>query len=125
MIRFTNAPEAYDYSYVETIHPEVAWLNVGNARAIRAVRVTDEYRWENFQAPRYGSGLYLSWTPAELKENVEAGLVEPATECGHVPTTDAPFTRFDHLWCSTECAEGWEARKRAEWGDEVFEAEVL
>lgn len=54
MIWYTNAPESYDYSYVETI----GTLKVGKTEW-RKIKVTDDYRFENFQTPRYNSGLYV------------------------------------------------------------------
>ncbi len=46
---FTNAPEAYDYSYVKTVAtlPTCSW---------RLIEVMDEMRFERFQTPRYLSG---------------------------------------------------------------------
>ena len=58
---YTNAPEEYDYSYVETVR-EVSptW---------RLVRVSDQMRFENFQRPRYGSGLYVAVEAAPGHDN--------------------------------------------------------
>lgn len=53
MIVYTNAPEAYDYSYMVEIHRE----DVRNS-TWRTLEVHDEWRFENFQLPRYHSGLY-------------------------------------------------------------------
>lgn len=56
---FTNAPESYDYNYVETIR----FVQGDNPQGIggsnwRLIEVTDLSRFNNFQRPRYGSGLY-------------------------------------------------------------------
>jgi hypothetical protein len=51
---WTNAPEEYDYSYVETVR----FLPEGSSW--RLIRATDHERFQGFQRPRYGSGLYVS-----------------------------------------------------------------
>jgi hypothetical protein len=57
MYAITNAPEAYDYSYVST----VAQVTDKQDREWRLVHVSDEMRWENYQTPRYSSGLYQAF----------------------------------------------------------------
>lgn len=57
MLYFTNAPEAYDYGYCETVgmlHGMDGW---------RLIRVSDEDRFFTFQVPRYMSGLYQAVAP--------------------------------------------------------------
>ena len=54
---FTNAPEAYDYSYVTTVRmlPD----SYGTARCVwREITVSDALRFEHYQTPRYASGMY-------------------------------------------------------------------
>lgn len=51
---FTNAPEAYDYSYVETV------AHVPNSD-FRLIRVSDLGRFEGFQKPRYASGFHIAF----------------------------------------------------------------
>ena len=48
---WTNAPEAYDYSYVSTVKPidDTGW---------RQIKVTDIGRFESHQKPRYASGMF-------------------------------------------------------------------
>lgn len=48
--RYTNAPKDYDYPYVETV------AHIGNGW--RKIKVTDIYLFENYQKPRYASGMY-------------------------------------------------------------------
>jgi hypothetical protein len=50
---WTNAPEAYDYDYVETIGRGTDRYG----KPWRMILVTDLERFRNFQVPRYGSGL--------------------------------------------------------------------
>lgn len=88
-IRYTDAPEAYDYWYVETVEmrtlkPRVIKLNdrgvehwrlapvVVKGKTWRKVKVHDLNRFNNFQVPRYNSGLHfmseeppMGWDDAE------------------------------------------------------------
>lgn len=54
---WTTAPESYDYSYMTTVDTYTA-----HGASWRLVQTEDVMRLENFQIPRYGSGLY----PAHL-----------------------------------------------------------
>lgn len=49
----TNAEEAYDYDYVRTLFV----VQSKHGKDYRVIAVRDEYRFQNFQLPRYGSGL--------------------------------------------------------------------
>ena len=51
---WTNAPEEYDYSYVQTVR----YLPEGSSW--RLIRVSDQERFKSFQRFRYGSGLYVA-----------------------------------------------------------------
>ena len=54
----TNAPKNYDYSYMT----EVGTITLTNGKEYRILKSGDQYRCENFQIPRYGSGLYVGTT---------------------------------------------------------------
>jgi hypothetical protein len=58
MTRFyTNAPDCYDYGYVQTLGPAKA----GNCRGDwRLIEVSDLSRFESYQTPRYSSGMYIA-----------------------------------------------------------------
>lgn len=64
MIIFTNAPADYDYSYMEDTGRRVHIQGMGGL-PYRELIVHDEYRFANFQVPRYNSGLYIV-LPADL-----------------------------------------------------------
>src|SRR5690606_14349483 len=49
----TNAEESYDYHYVKTLFT----MTCKKDKAYRVIQVSDRYRFENFQVPRYQSGL--------------------------------------------------------------------
>lgn len=53
MVIYTNAPRVYDYSYMEEISTEMIGVVLW-----RCLKVHDEFRYEFYQKPRYGSGLY-------------------------------------------------------------------
>lgn len=59
MYVYTNAPVDYDYSYMV----EIGELRLhGNPDTVFRILFTeDEYRAENYQIPRYESGLYTAW----------------------------------------------------------------
>ena len=58
---YTNAPNAYDYSYVETIE---SGLREGGGRSVwqpwRLISVSDAERFARYQLPRYNSGGYAA-----------------------------------------------------------------
>lgn len=58
---YTNAPNAYDYSYVETIE---SGLREGGRRSVwqpwRLISVSDAERFARYQLPRYNSGGYAA-----------------------------------------------------------------
>lgn len=56
-IRYTNAPEDYDYSYVKTVS-RLEPMNENNRSGWRKIAITDMDRFKNFQMPRYQSGMY-------------------------------------------------------------------
>jgi hypothetical protein len=61
-LAWTNAPAAYDYWYVKDTGKSV--------NGFRLVEVTDRERWEQFQVPRYESGMNIAF-PASDKARVE------------------------------------------------------
>ena len=67
-IRFTSAPECYDYSNTETVcvvgHTT---SGIGKGSPIRKVRITSEVSLR-FQEPRYASGLHLCMTLEQLED---------------------------------------------------------
>ena len=72
---FTNAPEAYDYWYVKTVKPTVVASNdpkqgpkTGRA-CWRLIEVSDQERFDFYQLPRYGSGLYQAYEPGSEQAN--------------------------------------------------------
>ena len=73
MLAFTNAPESYDYWYVKTVDT----VKDRFGKDWRLIEVSDSYRFENFQIPRYGSGLRQAFT-AKDKDSLEyLGLTVP------------------------------------------------
>ena len=73
MIIYTDAPVEYDYHYTVELDPAVGTLR--NGRTVRKVDITDEYRGENYQIPRYASGLCIRLTQAEFDQWVADGLI--------------------------------------------------
>lgn len=68
-IRFTSAPECYDYSNTETVcvvGTMKSGINKGGP--LRKVRILGEYSLR-FQEPRYSSGLHLCMTLEQLEES--------------------------------------------------------
>lgn len=63
MIVYTTAPQDYDYGYMEEIGTHVATTGT----EFRVLIAHDEWRCENFQIPRYRSGLYPAYTLNEFK----------------------------------------------------------
>ena len=62
-IRYTDAPEAYDYWYVRTLEmrtlkPRAPFVPKG--KTWRKIEVQDLNRFNNFQVPRYDSGLHFT-----------------------------------------------------------------
>ena len=56
---YTNAPENYDYAYVETI--ESGLRSIYNERQTwRLIEVSDAKRFIHYQIPRYSSGRYVA-----------------------------------------------------------------
>lgn len=54
-LHWTTAPAEYDYPLcVERTGRKGKWRDC----TVEEIRVLDQYRFENFQVPRYGSGLY-------------------------------------------------------------------
>lgn len=53
----TNAPQAYDYGCCTT----VGEVKDPSGKVWRRIVVSDAYRFENYQRPRYGSGLYQAY----------------------------------------------------------------
>jgi len=70
MLAYTNAPECYDYWYVKTLKTLVD----KDGKDWRLLEVSDESRFENFQRPRYGSGLKQSFTEEDADEITYRGL---------------------------------------------------
>lgn len=64
MIVVTNAPREYDYYYMK----EVGEIHLTNGKRYRILRSEDQYRTENFQIPRYGSGMYVGTTLENFME---------------------------------------------------------
>ena len=60
-IRYTTAPEAYDYQYVRTLATAVI-----DGTSWRKITVSDLKRFNTFQVGRYGSGCY--WAQEEPPE---------------------------------------------------------
>ena len=78
IVVYTNAPQAYDYSYVEVIDPEFArYTGRGGSHPIirKLLLHTDEWHRE-YQCGRYGSGMYSSFTQEEFDKWVTEGLIE-------------------------------------------------
>jgi len=92
IIVYTNAPPAYDYSYVEVIDEEYArFTGTGGTHPIIrkvAIHSTDEkerlFRRE-YQCGRYGSGLYSALTEEEMNESIGYGLAELIEDDVNVP----------------------------------------
>jgi len=60
-IRYTDAPEAYDYWYVRTLEMRTLRSPIlSKGRTWRKIEVHDLNRFNNFQVPRYNSGLRLT-----------------------------------------------------------------
>ena len=68
---YTNAPEAYDYSYVRTVR------YASGQSKWRLVEVFDQKRFHGFQIPRYGSGLYVAVDAVRDKDFMETMGLEP------------------------------------------------
>jgi len=68
---YTNAPEAYDYPYVETVR------YVSDSSKWRLIEVSDQKRFHGFQRPRYGSGLYVAVDAVRDKDFMERLGLEP------------------------------------------------
>ena len=60
----TNAPKDYDYGYMS----EVGTMTLTNGSEYRILKTEDTFRCENFQIPRYGSGLYVGTTLENFME---------------------------------------------------------
>ena len=71
-LAWTNAPEAYDYSYVRDTG--VTALSLDEATRYRLVEVTDLARWEACQIPRYASGWCVAFLAASHRALVEVGM---------------------------------------------------
>lgn len=68
-IRFTDAPECYDYSNTETVE-QIGTMTrgIGRGNPIRKIKITSENSLR-FQEPRYHSGLHMCMTLEELEES--------------------------------------------------------
>lgn len=77
---FTTAPEAYDYWYTHTVASGIEGRDRDGEW--RLVAFTDAMRFENFQSPRYGSGLYPVFlaTDDERRDLFELPAVETLLE---------------------------------------------
>jgi len=65
-IRYTNAPKAYDYQYVQTLATVVTDGTSSWGSTWRKIAVSDLKRFNAFQVGRYGSGGY--WAQEEPPE---------------------------------------------------------
>ena len=105
MKAFTNAPECYDYSYVSTIR--------ALADGWRMIEVTDPERFNRFQIPRYGSGLFAT-VSVDSSEAEALGLPSSATLAeGEQATSLADYGI--EMW-----AEDDEGAVRVEMGGEAY-----
>ena len=88
-IRYTDASEAYDYWYVRTLETRTLkprYPFAGREETWRKVEVHDLYRFDNFQVPRYNSGLRF------MSEEPPPGWDEGKR---HVPPTVDDLTEDD------------------------------
>ncbi len=74
-IRFTTAPEAYDYSYVENFGTLYEYVQ-SNGKTIPVRKVGIPEASLNYQEGRYNSGLHPSWTSEDLLEHFKYGLIK-------------------------------------------------
>lgn len=70
---WTAAPEDYDYNYVDTVERDVPGGTAAKGKLYRLIQVNDPEAFEQFQRPRYSSGLYGSF-PAHSAEAEYLGL---------------------------------------------------
>lgn len=70
----TNAPTVYDYDgVVETVS---WWGKDSFGNTWRCIEARDQYRFDNYQEPRYGSGFYVTITLGEFQKRVNDGLIK-------------------------------------------------
>lgn len=78
----TNAPEVYDYTYVETVKTASIPDNgkLYSRGPWRLIKVADVFRFTSYQLPRYASGLFQAYMPGS--EGAEyLGLPATVDEC--------------------------------------------
>ena len=121
IVVYTNAPPAYDYSYVEVVNAEFARYagrHGGTHPTFRKLRIhapTDRertYRYD-YQCGRYASGLYTSLSQADFDRSVELGMIEvnvavpPPSPTGAVcPDCHCPSSLEDVGTVCSQCHRG-------------------
>ena len=128
IVLYTNAPQAYDYDYVEVLDPEVGRYTgtAGTHPVIRKLLLhTDEWH-RDYQTGRYGSGMYSSFTQEEFDKWVEEGLIELTEATGWTVIARTPDlqTRYARTFETEDEARLHVDCIRAAWLDPLIEITV-
>lgn len=75
---YTDAPEAYDYSYVTRMPSGFEYEGARGWVKLDVVVIPSEH--VDYQLGRYGSGLHVAWEPSKVQEALGYGFVRFAND---------------------------------------------